>query len=56
LTEKTAKFSLGPRSTGNANVARGHDHELAGRKIVSMVLQRFIQVLDLGLQLGPREV
>jgi hypothetical protein len=44
--------SLQTRSTGNPNVARRNNDELAGQ-FVSVLLQRLIQVLDLGLQLGP---
>jgi hypothetical protein len=39
-------------TTGNANVARRYDHELTGRKGIGVFLQRLIQVLNLGLQLG----
>jgi hypothetical protein len=42
-------------STGNANVSRRHNDELPGRKLLSVFLQRLIQVLDLGLQRGARK-
>ena len=44
-----------PSSTGNANVARRHHDKLAGRQLISVSLQRLIQVFDLRLQLGPRK-
>jgi hypothetical protein len=37
-------------ATGNAYVTRRHDHELPGRKIIGVLLQHSIQVVDLGLQ------
>jgi hypothetical protein len=46
---------LGARSTGNTNVSRRHNDELAGRQLVRVLLHRLIQVLNLGLQLGPRK-
>ena len=42
-------------STGNPNVTRRHYHELPGRQLLSVLLQRLIQVLDLGLQRGARK-
>jgi hypothetical protein len=42
-------------STGNANVSRRHNDELPGRQLLSVLLQRLIQVLDLGLQRGARK-
>jgi hypothetical protein len=36
-------------------VARRHDHELTGRQLVFIFLQRLIQVFDLRLQLGARK-
>jgi hypothetical protein len=44
---------LGARPTGNPNIPRRHNDEFTGGKLVAMLLQRFIQVVDLGLQLGP---
>ena len=41
--------------TGNANLAGRHDHELTGRKLITMILESLIQMLDLRLQLGPRK-
>ena len=46
---------LGATSTGNPNVARCHNDELPGRQLLSVFLQRLIQVLDLGLQRGARK-
>jgi hypothetical protein len=46
---------LRSRSTSNANVSRRHNDKLAGRQLVRVFLQRLIQVLSLGLQLGPRK-
>ena len=37
--------------TGNTNVARCHNHELAGRQVIGMVLERLIQMFDFRLQL-----
>ena len=42
-----------PRSACNPNVARRHNEEFSGRQLVSVILQCLIQMLDLGLQLGP---
>jgi hypothetical protein len=44
---------LSSRATGNPNVARRHNDELSGRQLVRLILERLIQVFDLGLQLGP---
>jgi hypothetical protein len=44
---------LGARSTGNPNIPRRHNDEFTGGKLVTMLLQRFIQMFALGLQLGP---
>ena len=41
------------RSTGNPNLAERNDHKLPGRQLVTALLQRLIQMFDLGLQLGP---
>ena len=46
---------LGPRSTRNPNLTGAHDHELTGRQLVRVFLQRLIQVFDFGFQLGPGE-
>ena len=43
------------RSTCNADVARRHNDELAGRQFISVLPQRLIQMFDFGLQLGPRK-
>jgi hypothetical protein len=34
-------------------LAERNDHKLPGRQLVTALLQRFIQMFDLGLQLGP---
>jgi hypothetical protein len=39
----------------NANVPRRHNHEFAGHELITMLLQRLIQMLDLGLRLFPRK-
>ena len=39
-------------STGNTNVSRRHNNELAGRQLIGVGLERLIQMLDFGLQLG----
>ena len=42
-------------STGNTDITRRHHHELPGRKLITMILESLIQMLDLRLQLGPRK-
>jgi hypothetical protein len=39
----------------NANVPRCHNREFAGHELIIMLLQRLIQMLDLGLRLFPRK-
>ena len=40
-------------STGNTNIPRRHNDKLPGRQLLSVLLQRLIQMLDFRLQLGP---
>jgi hypothetical protein len=49
----SSESALRPRSARNSNIARRHNDEFAGRQLVSVVLQRLIQMLYLRLQLGP---
>jgi hypothetical protein len=47
--------ALGARTTGHANLARGHHQERTAFQLVSVFLEYGIEVVDLGVQVGSRE-
>jgi hypothetical protein len=50
LRTRPIERQLRARTTGNANLARGHNQELSALKLLSVFLEHSIEVFDFGLQ------